>query len=141
MFVNKFALGNFAEIILELDIHMYFGVPLQSLFNTKATLKQTGEHNSTLHIYEAALFFKLHGRKTHLQDLPEYSNVTFDFSEAKVVDHTFLEYLYYHEEKIHKKGGQIVLTGLDHHTHLSDHPLASGRIVDSDIRAERQEVL
>lgn len=133
--------GILAGIILELIIHMYFGVQLQSLFSTKATLKQDGEHNYTLHIYDAAVFSNYMGVKKHLQLLPEYSNVTFDFSEAKVVDHTFLEHLYFHEEKIHKKGGQIVLAGLDHHKHLSDHPLASRRIVDSDIRTERQEEL
>lgn len=133
--------GILAGIFLELIIHMYFGVALKSLFGTKADLKQNGEHNYSLHIYDAAVFSNYMGIKKYLQTLPEYSNVTFDFSEAKVVDHTFLEHLYYYEENIRKKGGQIVLAGLDHHKHLSSHPLASRRIVDSDIRTERQEQL
>ncbi|ABG60803.1 SulP family inorganic anion transporter [Cytophaga hutchinsonii] len=131
--------GILAGIILELIIHMYFGVPLKSLFGTKADLKQDAEQNYTLHIYDAAVFSNYMGIKKYLLTLPEYSNVTFDFSEAKVVDHTFLEHLYYYEENIRKKGGQIVLAGLDHHKHLSDHPLASRRIVDSDMLTERQE--
>lgn len=133
--------GILAGILLEICMHMYFGVPLQTLFRTKASLKQNGEHSYTLHIYDAAVFSNYMGVKKYLQSLPEYSNVTFDFSETKVVDHTFLEHLYFHEEKIHKKGGQIVLAGLDHHKHLTDHPLGSRRIVESDIRTERQEEL
>ncbi|WP_018341758.1 SulP family inorganic anion transporter [Cytophaga aurantiaca] len=130
--------GILAGIILELIIHAYFGVKINSLFKTSAELKQEGAHNYTLHIYDAAVFSNYMGVKKYLQTLPEYSNVTFDFSKAKVVDHTFLEHLYYHEEKIQKKGGQIVLAGLDHHKHLSDHPLASRRIVDTDILTQRQ---
>lgn len=133
--------GILAGIVLELIIHVYFGVKVKSLFKTHAALEQEGAHNYTLHIYDAALFSNYMGVKKYLEALPEYSNVTFDFSKAKVVDHTFLEHLYYHEEKIQKKGGQIVLAGLNHHQHLSDHPLASRRIVDSDIRTERQEEL
>lgn len=133
--------GILTGILLEICMHIYFGVPLQTLFRTKASLKQNGEHSYTLHIYDAAVFSNYMGVKKYLQSLPEYSNVTFDFSETKVVDHTFLEHLYFHEEKIHKKGGQIVLAGLDHHKHLTDHPLGSRRIVDSDILTERQEGL
>jgi MFS superfamily sulfate permease-like transporter len=131
--------GILAGILLEVCMHIYFGVPLKTLFRTKASLKQNGEYSYTLHIYDAAVFSNYMGVKQYLQSLPEYSNVTFDFSETKVVDHTFLEHLYFHEEKIRKKGGQIVLAGLDHHKHLTDHPLGSRRIVDSDIRTERQE--
>lgn len=133
--------GILAGIVLELIIHIYFGVKLKSLFKTNAEIAQEGVHNYTLHIYDAAVFSNYTGVKKYLESLPEYSNVTFDFSKAKVVDHTFLEHLYYHEEKIQKKGGQIVLAGLDHHKHLSNHPLASRRILDSDVLTERQEEL
>ncbi len=144
MFICLFAnllWGILAGIVLELTIHAYFGVKMKSLFKTNAELEQKGIHNYTLHIFDAAVFSNYMGVKKYLQKLPEYSNVTFDFSKAKVVDHTFLEHLYYHEEKIRKKGGQIVLAGLDHHKHLSDHPLASRRIVDTEIQTERQEQL
>lgn len=133
--------GILAGVVLELIIHIYFGAKIKNLFKTSAALEQTGANAYTLNIYDAAVFSNYMGVKKFLQTLPEYSNVTFDFSKAKVVDHTFLEHLYYHEEKIHKKGGQIVLSGLDHHKHLSDHPLASRRIVDTEILTERQEQL
>ncbi|MGB3588400.1 MAG: solute carrier family 23 protein [Tunicatimonas sp.] len=51
-------------------------------------------------------------------------NVVIDFSHARVVDYTVLEYLHEYAEKYNQNGGEFHFTGLDVHKTSSHHPYA-----------------
>ncbi|MGD1894214.1 MAG: SulP family inorganic anion transporter [Cyclobacteriaceae bacterium] len=51
-------------------------------------------------------------------------NIVMDFSHARLVDYTVLEYLHEYAEKYNRNGGEFHLTGLDVHKTSSHHPFA-----------------
>lgn len=51
-------------------------------------------------------------------------NIIMDFSHARLVDFTVLEYLHEYAEKYNRNGGEFHLTGLDVHKTSSHHPFA-----------------
>src|SRR5258708_28418401 len=55
--------------------------------------------------------------------------IIFNFASAKLVDHTFQEALHHFEEDYHSTGGSVLLTGLERHHALSQHPLATRKPV------------
>jgi MFS superfamily sulfate permease-like transporter len=116
-------------VVTELIMHLFFGVKPNSLFKANIDLKETEDGNFTLIVKDTAIFSNYIGIRKHLDGLPKHSNVTFDFSQATVVDHSFMEHVNSFEEKLNANGGQIEITGLDYHKNVSEHPLASKRII------------
>nr|WKN39853.1 solute carrier family 23 protein [Tunicatimonas sp. TK19036] len=51
-------------------------------------------------------------------------NIIIDFSHARLVDFTVLEYLHEYAEKYNRNGGELHFTGLDVHKTSSHHPYA-----------------
>ncbi len=59
-----------------------------------------------------------------IKKLTPDDNVVIDFSHARVVDYTVLEYLHEYAEKYNQNGGEFHFTGLDVHKTSSHHPYA-----------------
>lgn len=118
-------IGIAAGILVKLIIHTYNGVPLKSLFKPFLTITQPDEHTYIIDVEHSAIFSNYIGLKKQLDNLPHGKNVTVDFSEVKLVDHTVMEHM---EELAHhyeEHGGRFVIVGLDNHQPLSTHPHAT----------------
>ncbi|MBY0425763.1 MAG: SulP family inorganic anion transporter, partial [Cytophagales bacterium] len=101
-------------------------------------IEKSEDNHVKAQLLGAAIFSNFLGIKKYLDNIPKNSQVTFDFSKAVVVDHSFLEHLSRFETSLEAKGGSLSLTGLDYHKHLSDHPLAAKRMVKNLDLSSRQ---
>jgi MFS superfamily sulfate permease-like transporter len=137
-FISNFLVGVSVGLITELIIHLKFGVTFSALFKNPLVLKRGKDESFEVVFQGPAIFSNYLGVRKILDNIPLTSNVTFDFSKATVVDHTFMEHLHSYENSRLSKGGQIAIAGLDYHKHLSDHPLAAKRIVKQNQLNDRQ---
>lgn len=120
-------LGVAAGILVKFIFHIINGAPVGSLFKAKYELQESG-NNITIKVMDSALFSNILGFQKMWNALKPGKHITFNFSETKLVDHTFQEALHHFEEDYHGTGGHVSITGLDNHTGLSAHPLAAKKL-------------
>ncbi|MFM8912161.1 MAG: hypothetical protein ACKOE6_04445, partial [Flammeovirgaceae bacterium] len=65
------------------------------------------------------------GHKKLWASLQPGKHVIFNFSDTKLVDHSFMEQLHHFEEDYHHQGGQVSVVGLEKFNPFSNHPLAA----------------
>jgi MFS superfamily sulfate permease-like transporter len=139
--------GVFAGILLKMIIHIANGAKLAHIFKASANLHQEG-NTVYLNIDNYAIFTNLLGYKKYLMQVPAGSHLIINFEQAKIVDHTFMDFIHHFEHDHHLSGGTVELEGLDRHKPVSDHPLAARKVgkADKDVNKEivlnaRQKVL
>ncbi|MCK6616646.1 MAG: SulP family inorganic anion transporter [Cyclobacteriaceae bacterium] len=116
--------GVGSGILMKFIFHMINGVPLRSLFKARFELVQTnGDYY--IKVLDAAIFSNLIGYKRLFRSFVPGKKVVFNFSEARMVDHTFMEAFYHFQEEYQHHGGQALATGFDNFRAFSNHPLAA----------------
>jgi MFS superfamily sulfate permease-like transporter len=119
--------GVFAGVAVKIIFHLVNGAPLRSLFKADYALSETSE-GYTVTVRGAATFSNFLGYRKLWRSLDMTRTIHFDFAEAKLVDHSFMEQLNQLEEDIHQAGGRIAWTGLEKFSPFSNHPLAARRM-------------
>ncbi len=120
--------GIFAGIVVKLIIHMANGVPLKSLFKPFLTINQNGD-DYQIDVEHSAIFSNYIGLKKQIERLPPGKNITMDFTNVKLVDHTVMEHLHEMAERYESQGGKFYIVGLHQHKPLSDHPHSTRKLV------------
>ncbi|MBL7874674.1 MAG: SulP family inorganic anion transporter, partial [Cyclobacteriaceae bacterium] len=116
--------GVGAGILMKFLFHILNGVPFRSLFKAHYEISDQGKEY-LLKINESAIFSNLLGFKKVLEPVDRSKKVVIDFSEAHLLDHSFMEYLHHLEDEFTHAGGSIVSTGFDRFKPFSNHPLAA----------------
>lgn len=119
--------GIFAGVAIQFLLHLLNGAPIKGLFKSNFEIIEQGE-SYTVKVKDAAIFSNYLSFKTCLERLAPGKKVVFNFSEAKIIDHTLLEHLHHFEEDYHNSGGHVVMQGMGKHTAHSEHPLATRKI-------------
>jgi hypothetical protein len=117
-------LGVGAGIVTKFIFHLINGAPVRSLFKARYELVENGDAY-TIKVKDAAIFSNFLGYKKLWEKLTPGKHITFNFSEAKLVDHSFMEQLHHFEDDHHLTGGTVTLVGLDNFKKLSNHPMAA----------------
>ncbi len=120
--------GIFAGIVVKLIIHMANGVPLKSLFKPFLTINQNGD-DYRIDVEHSAIFSNYIGLKKQIERLPPGRNITMDFTNVKLVDHTVMEHLHEMANRYESQGGKFHIVGLHQHKPLSDHPHSTRKLV------------
>jgi MFS superfamily sulfate permease-like transporter len=119
--------GIASGIAAKFIFHMLNGAPLRSLFKARYEfLENETEYN--VMVKDAAIFSNLIGFKKMFARIKPGKKVILNFSEARIVDHTFMEQLHHFEEEYQHDGGTVVVLGFDHFQFFSKHPLAGRRL-------------
>lgn len=117
-------IGIFAGIVLNFIIQLYHGAPLSSFFKSKAEVAFDGdEYQVTVH--QAALFSNFIGLKQTLDSIPAGFNVTIDFDNTCLVDHSVMENMEHFKHDYEARGGKVIITGLNDHVPLAGHELST----------------
>jgi MFS superfamily sulfate permease-like transporter len=116
-------MGVAAGILLKIILHLINGAPVGSLFSAKYTLDETGNEYQ-IKVKGSAIFSNFLGYKKLWATLKPGKKIVMDFSEAKLVDHSFMEQLHLFETDRHEQGG-VAIVGLDKLKPFSGHPLAA----------------
>jgi MFS superfamily sulfate permease-like transporter len=116
-------LGIAAGILLKIIFHLVAGVPLRQMFVTGFDV----ERRDTETIFKArscAVFTNFIGFKRQIENVPPGRTIIVDFSNAKLVDHTFFEQLSHFRHDYESEGGVVKLKGLEQLEPNSAHELA-----------------
>jgi MFS superfamily sulfate permease-like transporter len=121
-------IGVGVGILMKFIFHLLNGATVKSLF------KPHYEHSETEGVYqilikESAIFSNLIGFKKIFNRIKPGQKVVINFSEAKIVDHSFMEYLHHFEEEYQHHGGVLSIQGFDYFQMSSNHPLATRKMV------------
>lgn len=117
-------IGVGVGILMKFFFHIVNGAPLRSLFKARYVLHEYNDFY-TINVIDAGIFSNLIGYKKLFRQLKPGRKVTVNFSESKIVDHSFLEALHHFEEEYVHTGGDVKVQGFDNFKALSNHPLAT----------------
>jgi MFS superfamily sulfate permease-like transporter len=120
-------LGVGAGILTKLIFHVINGAPIGSLFKAKYEVVEKPD-GYDIKVKGAAIFSNFLGYKKLWASLKPGKKVSFDFTESKLVDHSFMEQLHHFEDDYHATGGSVSLIGLEKFNPFSSHPLAARKI-------------
>jgi MFS superfamily sulfate permease-like transporter len=119
--------GVLIGIVVKLLIHIARGVKLNNLFSMAYHVKEDEAGTYHVAISGAAVFSNFMSLKSMLAGLPEQKSISFDLSEAELIDHTVMEFIHDFSNEYTHSGGTCKIVGLDDHEPYSDHPLAARR--------------
>lgn len=129
-------IGIFAGVALKFVLHISRGASVKGLFKSNVEIVEK-DNEYLVRVRGEAIFSNYLSFKKSLDTICAGKKVTFNFAEATIVDHTFLEHLHHFEEDYHATGGSISIQGIGKHRTHSEHPLST-RIFSSTI-ANRME--
>ncbi|MFM7104011.1 MAG: SulP family inorganic anion transporter [Flavobacteriales bacterium] len=112
--------GIASGILLKLILHVVREVPLNRLFKPKFTAS-----DSTIEIFEAAIFSNFIPIKGKILSFPYNSDVKIDFRKCYFIDHTVIESLHDMQDDFKNEGGSLTILGIEEFKPKSHHHLAS----------------
>jgi hypothetical protein len=118
-------MGVFAGIAIKFIIELMNGASFSTMFSIRAQVEKKGQDLYEVKIESPATFSNLISFKKQFDTIPKTANVTIDFAESRLIDHTFMELLHRYEEDFHDNGGHISLLGFENHHYSSTHPFSS----------------
>ncbi len=114
-------------ILVKFIFHILNGASVKSLFKPHYEFSET-DNTYSVAVKEAAIFSNLIGFKKMFARVRPGGKLVINFSEAKIVDHSFMEYLHHFEEEYVHAGGQVSIQGFDYFQMFSNHPLATRKL-------------
>lgn len=117
-------MGVGAGIVMKFVFHIFNGVPAKSLFKANYEFVEKPDAYF-IKFKESAIFSNLLGFKKVLTAVKPQKKVVLDFTESKMIDHTFMEMLHHFEENYQHQGGTVMTTGFERFKPFSNHPLAA----------------
>ncbi|MFN5417093.1 MAG: SulP family inorganic anion transporter [Flavobacteriia bacterium] len=120
-------LGIAAGIIVELLFHFFNGAKLNNLFKAKYEVNQNDQMIS-IKIQGVALFSNLIGFKKMMERLELQDVVEINFSECKLIDHSFIAFITHYRNESIERGNDFKITGLKNHKSFSKHPLSTKKL-------------
>ncbi|WP_447970236.1 SulP family inorganic anion transporter [Nitrospira sp. M1] len=114
------AIGIFINILL----HLKNGAPASSLFKPQISVQRNEKTGVTVKVKGSAIFSTWIALKKTLEQLTEEPRVTLDLSETYLVDHTTMGKLHEMEKNFKERDAALIVTGLEDHQPLSNHPEA-----------------
>lgn len=119
--------GVGAGILMKFLFHIINGAPLRSLFKARYEFfESNGEYQ--VKVMDSAIFSNLIGYKKLFHRLAPGKKVTLNVSEARIVDHSFMEALHHFEEEYQHSGGSLAVQGWDNFKAFSNHPFAARKL-------------
>lgn len=122
--VEDLLVGIAAGVVLKMILHLAQGTPISSFFKAP-TVVSFYDNKYLVEIDKAAIFSNYLGIKRKLEEIPSGFQVTIDLKNTKLVDHSVMENLHRFQQDYEENGGTVKIIGLEKHTPVSAHPLAS----------------
>jgi hypothetical protein len=117
--------GIAAGILVKIIIHLINGVPFKSLFKPFLNVEIIDNDHYVIDVEHSAIFSNYIGLKKQLDAMPRNKQITIDFTNVKLVDHSVMENIHDMADKYNQDGGNFIIKGLHNHKALSDHPHAT----------------
>ncbi|MBT9546915.1 MAG: SulP family inorganic anion transporter [Candidatus Sericytochromatia bacterium] len=118
-------IGVACGVVVNIIVVTLQGSPFKDLFKLKCRIEESAPGHWVFKIQGASVFCNLITLKHKLESLPPEQTVRIEFHESPLVDHTVMVYLQQFAKDYRRLGGQCEILGLEEHTSVSDHPLAT----------------
>lgn len=122
-------IGLLVGIISTLGIYLYLKADFKSLFNIKIRTVDFGNNRYTVKMRSEALASNYLILRKELKKYPPDAHIYLDFTKSPLVDYTFLELVYHYAYSSGRTEGSIELQGLEDHKTISEHPLATRKMI------------
>ncbi|WP_224997746.1 SulP family inorganic anion transporter [Cesiribacter sp. SM1] len=126
--------GIAAGIVLEAAIYLFSGVSFKNLFKSNFLQERVG-NSIYLKAKNAAVFTNYLGFKKQIEAVPAGQDIVLDFTQADLVDHTFMEQIHHFKHDYEARGGSVHLMGLDRLTPVSSHALSARKATRKTVTA------
>ncbi len=114
------AIGIFVNFL----VHLRNGAPPRSLLKSQFSVIRDKE-GTTVWVKDSAIFSTWIGLKKKLDTLIGEPKVKVDLSHTYLVDHTTMAKLQEMQKEYEENNSTLIVTGLEHHQPLSEHPAAA----------------
>jgi MFS superfamily sulfate permease-like transporter len=118
-------IGIGVGIVVKIIIHLLNGAPVGALIAPKAVIEISDSAAPVVHVHDAAVFTNWLPLRKQIEELNQNPVVRVDLSKAKLVDHSCMKKLEEMAQDWSLENRELLVTGLDHHQLLSDHPHAA----------------
>lgn len=119
--------GVFSGILIKIVLQMIMGVPLKHYFMTNMIIQEKGDKQYHISLNSSGLFTNFLSVSGKLAALPVGSSIELDVSNARYIDHSFMEKLHEFTHDYHENGGHMKVCGTEKLTNISNHPLSARR--------------
>jgi MFS superfamily sulfate permease-like transporter len=130
--VSNLLTGVAIGILAKLLFHIGRGVPLRGLLSISYHLEPHAANTWVVRVSGAAIFSNFLSLKSELAGLAPGGHITFDLSEAGLIDHTVMDFIHQYREDYNARGGHCEIQGLDQHAAYGAHALAARKRHASD---------
>lgn len=120
-------LGIGAGLVVKLIMHLLSGASLSTLFRADIRI-ESYDNIHTVYIKRAAVFSNFMNFKSIVNSLPPSERVIIDFSETRLVDHSFITQLISLQKTWEKRNKILEFKGMEQLKPVSDHPMASRKL-------------
>lgn len=103
------------------------GASPKNMFKAQVGMEYPSDNEVIVRIQGDALFSNYLLFKKKIDLIPAGKKIIIDFSQAPIIDHTFLERMHHLQHEYERNGGEIHLIGMEYHQPFSAHPLAGRR--------------
>ncbi len=118
-------IGVACGVVVNMIVVTLQGSPFKDLFKLKCRIEESAPGHWVFKIQGASVFCNLITLKHKLESLPLKQSIRIEFHESPLVDHTVMVYLQQFARDYRRQGGACELEGLEAHTPVSAHPLAT----------------
>ena len=118
--------GVATGIVAKMIIHLYFGAPVMNAFKAEIMPEKVAE-GEVIRVKDAVIFSNFLSIKGYILRLDHETvkNITLDFREVNLIDHTVMSALDNLKKFLAERGQTLNLANMDHMTPVSEHPLAT----------------
>lgn len=116
--------GIAVGLLVEMIFYSIKGTSFKNIFKASFTKKIT-DNQCNIEIKGSAQFSNLIAIKKMLIKLPDKLNIIVDFTDALLVDHSFMSFITYFKEEYESRGGKVIFKSLEKLTPTSSHPLST----------------
>ncbi len=117
-------LGIAVGIVIKMIFHLARGAKFSNMFKAIYETEEK-ENRFIIHVKGVAVFTNLIAYKKLLDNLDKNKKVIVDFSQCKLIDHSFLSFIHHIGNKFEDNGGDIQLVGLENHKQVAHHKLSA----------------
>ena len=120
-------MGVIIGIASKLIMHVGRGVALRNVLSISYHVEHPQADTWVIKISGAAIFSNFIALKSELASIAEGNTVIFDLSDARLIDHTVMEFIDRYQADYIEDGGHCEIHGLSEHEANSKHKLSSRR--------------
>jgi MFS superfamily sulfate permease-like transporter len=121
--------GVLIGILAKIIIHLAWGVKLSNLIRISFEIEESTPESYLIRIHGSAIFSNFIGLKSAVTEIPAGKKVTFDVSDAYLIDHTVMEFIDHFRHDYQDRGGDCEILGLERLKSHAKNPLGTHRFM------------